>query len=74
MAATLTNSVPLDFLQTTIDHEWLTQLQLARATLAVDQLGEFPGFHPVSLGDALDRLKTEFIKAHTARLDAQGHK
>jgi len=35
--------------------------------LAVDQLAQFPGFHPAAMGDALDVLKSEFVQAHAAR-------
>ena len=33
-----------DSLETAMEHEWTAQLALAKATLAVDQLGEFPKF------------------------------
>ena len=68
-----TNAIPTDDLQTTMETEWSALLNLSRATLAVDQLGEYPEFHPVTLDGALDTLKTEFVEAHTARLEAARH-
>ena len=60
-----------DALEAAMDHEQSALVNLARATLAVDQLAAVPGFRPVVLGDALDTLKTEFVRAHAARRAAE---
>jgi len=61
----------LDRGEAALDHEHSALVNLARATLAVDQLAAVPGFHTVAMGDALDALKAEFVQAHEARREAE---
>ena len=65
-----TNPEPEAHLEITLNTEWSTLIRLARATLAVDQLGEFQNFPDLHLADALDTLKSEFVQAHAAVLEA----
>ena len=59
------------YVEIAMDHEWSTLLRLARATMAVDQLGEVQSFPHLHLAGALDALKAEFVKAHETRREAE---
>ena len=61
------NNATLQYsLQAAHDREWCALLDLSRATLAVDTLTSVPGFHPISLAEALDALKINFVHIHAA--------